>query len=167
MFVPFEKIHDDSRIWIYQANRKLNSEESKIISQVLLAFTEGWLVHGNPMRASFDLRFDQFVILAADEKASTPSGCSIDDSVRTLKKLGAELKIDFFDRTMIAFKKDEHVFTVSTSDLKGKLKDGEWDQTTLVFNNLVGLKGDLSRTWLAPAGSTWLKRYLPQQTVVG
>ena len=167
MFVPFEKIHDDSRIWIYQANRKLNSEESKIISQVLLAFTEGWLVHGNPMRASFDLRFDQFVILAADEKANAPSGCSIDDSVRTLKKLGAELNIDFFDRTMIAFKKDAHVFTISTSDLKPKLKDGEWDQTTLVFNNLVGAKGDLSRTWLTPAGSTWLKRYLPQQTVVG
>jgi hypothetical protein len=29
MFVPFEKIQDSSRIWIYQANRKFNSEESK------------------------------------------------------------------------------------------------------------------------------------------
>jgi hypothetical protein len=166
MFVPFEKIHDDSRIWIYQANRKFNSGESKIISQVLLAFTEGWLVHGSPMRASFDLRFEQFVILAADEKANAPSGCSIDDSVRTLKKLGAELNIDFFDRTMIAFNKDEHVFTISTPELKEKLKEGVWDQATFVFNNLVGSKGDLSRMWLAPAGSTWLKRYLSQQTVV-
>lgn len=167
MFVPFDKIHDDSRLWIFQANRKFNSKESKIISQALSTFTESWLVHGSPMQASFDLRFDQFVILAADEQANAASGCSIDDSVRTFKKLGAELNIDFFDRTLVAFKKDETVFTISASDLKTTLRDGAWNQETLVFNNLVGTKRALREGWLVPAGSTWLKRYLPHQTMVG
>ena len=167
MFVPFEKIQESSRIWIYQANRKSNSEESRIISRALTAFTEGWLVHGSPMQASFSLRYDQFVILGADEDANAASGCSIDDSVRTLKRLGSELTIDFFDRTLIGFKKDEHVFTISASDLKTKLSDGVWNGDTLVFNNLVNTKRDLTQGWHVPAGASWLKRYLPKQTVVG
>jgi hypothetical protein len=167
MFIPFEKIQDNSRIWIYQASRKFNSDESKIISQALSAFTEGWLVHGHPMQASFDIRFDQFIILAADEDANAASGCSIDDSVRTFKKLGSELAIDFFDRTLVAFKKDEHVFTVPSTDLKAKLSEGVWRSDTLVFNNLVNTKRELNQTWLVPAGNSWLKRYLPKQTVVG
>jgi hypothetical protein len=166
MFVPFEKIHDRARIWIYQANRKFNSEETKIISQALSAFTEGWLVHGSPIQASFDLRYEQFVILAADEQANAASGCSIDDSVRTLKRLGGELDINFFDRSIVAFRNGENVFTLGSSDLKEKLKEGIWNKESLVFNNLVGTKGDLNQAWLVPAASMWLKRYLPRQTVV-
>ena len=167
MFVPFEKIQNSSRIWIYQANRPFNSEEAKIISDALLTFTESWLVHGSPMEASFSLEYDQFVILAADEDANAASGCSIDDSVRTFKKLGQVLTIDFFDRTLVAFKKGEHVFTVPSSELKTKLNEGAWNNDTLVFNNLVHTKQDLTQAWLVPAASSWLKRYLPKQTVVG
>ena len=167
MFVPFEKIQTSSRIWIYQANRPFNSEEAKIISDALFTFTESWLVHGSPMQASFSLEYDQFVILAADEDANAASGCSIDDSVRTFKKLGQVLTIDFFDRSLVAFKKGEHVFTVPSSELKTKLNEGAWNNDTLVFNNLVNTKQDLTQAWLVPAASSWLKRYLPKQTVVG
>lgn len=167
MFVPFHSIPDSSRIWIFQANRKLNSQESKIISDTLTAFTERWLVHGNPMAASFDIRFNQFIILVADEDANAASGCSIDDSVRTIKSLGAQLGIDFFDRTQVAFKTGEQVFTISMSDLKEKLAEGLWNSQSLVFNNLVNTKGDLSTTWFTPANSTWLKRYLSKQEIIG
>jgi len=167
MYIPFQNIDDHARIWIFQANRKFNSSESKIISDALSTFSEGWLVHNSPMPASFDLRYDQFIVLAADEQANSASGCSIDDSVRTIKNLGQELSIDFFDRTQIAFKKGEHVFTVPLSDLKTKLAEGIWNHETLVFNNLVTIKRDLNQTWLVPAGSTWLKRYLSHQPMIG
>lgn len=167
MFVPFEKIGDQARIWVYQANRKFNSQESKIISEALVSFIQGWQVHGSPMHASFEVRFDQFIILAADEGVNAASGCSIDDSVRTFKKLGSELNVDFFDRSLVTFKNEEEVFTIATGDLKSKLNEGKWDGNSLVFNNLVATKKDLNEKWLAPAKSTWLKRYLPQHTVVG
>jgi hypothetical protein len=31
----------------------------------------------------------------------------------------------------------------------------------------VNTKRDLTQTWLVTAGASWLKRYLPKQTVVG
>jgi hypothetical protein len=167
MFVPFEKIGNSSRIWIYQSSRKFNLDEVRIISESLRAFTERWLVHGSPMQASFDIRFNQFVILAADEDVNSASGCSIDDSVRTLKKLGSDLNIDFFDRTQVAFRTADDVFLISTPDLKNKFSAGTWNAETTVFNNLVPSKGDLDTTWQVPAGSTWLKRFLPKQTVAG
>lgn len=165
MFIPFDKINDHSRIWIYQSSRKLNLQEVRIISEALSSFTERWLVHGSPMQASFDIRFNQFVILAADEDVNSASGCSIDDSVRTFKKLGSELSIDFFDRTQVAFRKSDEVFLIPTSDLKNKFSEGVWSQDTIVFDNLVASKGELEKSWQVPAGTTWLKRYLQKQTV--
>ena len=167
MFVPFLSIPDHSRIWIYQASRKFNSDESQIISEALSTFSDGWLVHGSPMKSSFDLRFDQFVILAADEQSSAASGCSIDDSVRTLRSLGHKLNIDFFDRTLVAFKKQDEVFTIPLQDLKSTFEQGIWNSETVVFNNLISTKKELSNAWLVQAGSTWLKRYLSHKTVVG
>lgn len=167
MFVPFEKINDRARVWVYQSNRKLNSEEIQIISNALSSFTDQWLVHGDVMHASFDIRFNHFVILAADEHVNAASGCSIDDSVRTLKKIGSELNVDFFDRTLVAFQTGDEVFTVRTGELKAAANEGRWNQDTVVFNNLVATKEALNEKWRMPAGATWLKRHLPQRTVVG
>ncbi len=165
MFIPFGKINDYSRVWIYQSSRNLNVEEVRIISEALRAFTERWLVHGSPMQASFDIRFNQFVILAADEDVNAASGCSIDDSVRMFKKLGSELNVDFFDRTLVAFRKSDEVFLIPTSDLRSKLMEGVWNEESIVFNNLVASKGELDKSWQVPAGTTWLKRFLQKQTV--
>ncbi len=165
MFVPFDKLGDHARLWIYQANRDFNSDELKIISEALRSFTDRWLVHGQPMHASFEIRWNRFIIIAADEKANAASGCSIDDSVRTLKGLAGSLNVDFFDRTLIAFHDGEKVFTIPSSELKSAAKAGTWNATTPTFNNLVATKKELEQQWIVPAGNTWLKRYLTQASV--
>jgi hypothetical protein len=71
----------------YQATRPFNSSELSIISDDFLRFTNSWAAHGIPLNAGFDIRFNQFVILAADEYVQQASGCSIDDSVRKVKEL--------------------------------------------------------------------------------
>jgi hypothetical protein len=167
MFIPFDEIHDRSRIWIYQTNRKLNDNEVRIISEALKAFTDSWMVHGSPMQASFDIRFNRFIIIAADEGINAASGCSIDTSTRMFKKLGSELNVDFFDRTQVVFHASGEVFSIPTSDLKDKLSTGAWNAETIVFNNLVTTKKDLDKSWQVSAGTTWLKRFLPKQTVDG
>src|SRR6188768_266542 len=113
MFVPFQSLPDHARIWIYQSERKITSEEKTIISDTLEAFTQQWAVHGQPMDASFAVLHDQFIILAANDQAS---GCSIDSSVRTIKNLGDQLGVDFFNRNLIAFQKRNEVTTVVLQD---------------------------------------------------
>lgn len=164
MFVPFHSLPDHARIWIYQSERKISSDEKTIISEELQAFTQQWAVHGQPMDASFVVLHDQFIILAANDQAS---GCSIDSSVRTIKSLGDQLHIDFFNRNLIAFQKANEVTTVTLQDLKKKFEEGAWNHNSLVFNNLVNTKNELEKNWLIPAGASWLKRYLPRETVAG
>ena len=165
MFVPFNSLPDDSRVWIYLADRKFTKEEVAIISEALASFSNRWMVHGTPLRSSFDILFGQVIILAADEKSTGVSGCSIDDSVRTMKELGKVLNSDFFDRTLVAFRKDQHLVTIRLPELKLKLKDGVWDNKSYVANTLVQTKGDWDRNGFVAAELTWLKRYLPRESV--
>lgn len=167
MFTPFEDLPDHSRIWIYQSNRKFTSEEIVIISGILSSFTEGWKAHGVPMRTSFDIRFNQFILLAADEISNAASGCSIDESVRMMKDLGQRLSVDLFDRALIAFKKQDEVITISLAELKKKFDEGVWNKQTLFINTLINTKGELHTKWLIPAELTWLKRYLPREIIAG
>ena len=166
MHLPFDKLPDHSRIWIYQASRPLNSGEVSIISDELSAFTNEWSAHGIPLKASFDIRFQQFVILGADEKAQEASGCSIDDSVRKVKELEGKIGgVDLFDRRRIAFMIGNDVKTIHMEDLKKELNNGVWHGGTLVFNNVIKSKSELTNGWLIPAETTWLKRYLPSETI--
>jgi hypothetical protein len=164
MHVPFEQLPPSSRIWIYQSERPLTSSDLEILSPALRAFTEGWLVHGQPIDASFEIRYNRFVILAANDPAS---GCSIDHSVRTMKELGQTIKTDFLNRNNAAFFMDGQVTVVETASLRKAFAEGTWEKSTVVFNNLVDTKGSLAIHWMVPASDTWLKRYFTQETVSG
>ena len=165
MFVPFESISSSSRVWIYQADRKFSRQDITIISEQLKLFTEEWAAHGNPLKASFEVRYDHFILLAADEDYNAASGCSIDSSVHVIKEIERRLNVSLFDRNKVAFKKDHGVELVAIHDLKRKFLEGAWNERTLVFNNVINTKGQLDNEWLAPAGSTWVKRYVPNETL--
>jgi hypothetical protein len=167
MYISFDNLPEHSRIWIYQASRPLNSGDVSIISDELLAFTGEWIAHGIPLKSSFEIRFNQFVIIGADEKAQEASGCSIDDSVRKVKELEERVGVNFFDRRRIAFLRGGDVITVPMDDLKREYKNGLWNGATLVFNNVINTKEELKTGWLIPAETTWLRRYIASETIAG
>src|SRR3954471_14253672 len=102
MYVPFESLSDNSRVWIYQANRRMSASEASSLDKLLQQFCGNWNAHGEPLKTSFRIEHDQFVVLCADEDYHAPSGCSIDSSVRILKEFQASAGVDFFDRTLVA-----------------------------------------------------------------
>jgi len=167
MHIPFSALPDHSRLWIYQSNRKLTSTDISIISQALLSFTQQWSAHGDPLMTSFEIKLDQFIVLAANERHVPASGCSIDGAVRAIKDLGERLDIDFFDRTAIAFYLDERVKLIPMTALKKHFSDGSLNQDSQFINLLVPSKEDLEKGLLVPVSQTWLRRYLPAENVPG
>lgn len=164
MFVPFETLPPSSRIWIYQSNKLFTPEQKEIISEALRAFTDSWTAHGAPMKASFQLSFDHFIVLAADEHSTAASGCSIDDSVRTIKSIGNTVNLDFFDRKSVPFLRDNSIELIALSDLKSEAANGRWGEQSQTLNTLVATKDEFNN-WVVPAGQTWLKRYLSHDPV--
>lgn len=165
MFAPFETLADSSRIWIYQAGRKFTETEKNTISDVLTTFTHSWVTHGNPMKTSFTLLYDQFIVLAANENFNEASGCSIDSSVRVIRQLDQQFSLGLFDRTKVGFLKGEQLFMIPLHELPNALAEGQWKQDSLVFNNVLSVKGQLKNEWIIRANQTWLKRYLAKSVV--
>lgn len=162
MYIPFESLPLHSRVWIYQSVKKFTQADIDTISKALVSFTQSWSVHGQPMDASFDIRYNHFIILAVNDQAS---GCSIDSSVRTIKEIGTAIGADLFDRTQVAFRVKDEVLLLKLAELKQKSEEGMWHEQTPTFNNLVDTKAALADNWVVAAGTTWLKRYLPKETV--
>ena len=164
MFVPFDSLEDSARVWIYQSVRKFTEAEKNTISGTLSTFTQQWVAHGNPLKTSFKVFYDQFIILGADENFNEASGCSIDGSVRAIGELDQQFNLNLFDRKKVAFLK-EQVIVINQNDLSKSLEQGIWQAGTLTFNNVVSTKGELDTTWIVPASKTWLKRYLTKIAV--
>lgn len=162
MYVPFGQMPDDSRIWIYQSNRSLDTQEVEVASAVLLNFTEQWTAHKNNLKASFTILYQRFIVLAVDEKAAGASGCSIDSSVRVLQQLQKELDVDLFNRTLIYYKAEEdYIDSAEMGDFKALLSSGELTADTVVFNNMIEQINQLDTEWEVPVSKSWHKQLLP------
>ena len=160
MFVPFNELPDESRIWVYQAERELTLEEQQLVLQVSRTFIDQWATHGQPLIGSCQVKDRYFIIIAVDDR-QLPSGCSIDASVGLIRDLGNKLGVDLFGRTNVPLWVDNKVVTSPLAELKQLMKSGNISQDTLLINTLVEQKGSLS-DWKVPLRESWLKRYLPQ-----
>ena len=103
MTANFDSITDHAKIWIYQANRPINTEEKAVIREHLDVFLSQWTAHGSTLQSAGDVLYDYFLIICVDESFHKPGGCSIDSSVRFVQELGQRMNLDFFQRTNLAF----------------------------------------------------------------
>ena len=159
MFVPFQEMPKDSRVWIYQADRPLTPQEAKNVEENTKQFLEQWSAHGQGLRCSRTLLHDRFLVISVDENHHSASGCSIDSSVHFVTELGKHLGIDWFNRSKIAFVVNNEVFIENQKDLKQKIAEGKINSETLTFNNLVTNIEEFEKHWLIPAGNSWLGRF--------
>ena len=158
MEVPFNTLPETASVWIYQGSRSFNKSEQEILSKGLSSFLQQWTAHGSALNASFDLLYNQFIVIGLDERAADASGCSIDSLVRNLQVLASTVNIDFFNRELIAFLDNQKVQLVERKELKGFFASAKGG--VLTFNNLVSTVKAFRAEWLVPADTTWLKRYI-------
>lgn len=167
MYVSIFQLPDSARVWLYQAERQLTAAEVAVAESHLRAFCETWVAHGQPLRVSFAVVRNRFLLLAADEAAGAPSGCSIDSSVQTLRELGAKLDVELLDKSRIAalsaLSEVEEVVTFTRPELRAAVAEGRLQPGTPVFDNTIGLLGAWRAGWPQPAAHTWLARYFVRE----
>jgi hypothetical protein len=164
MLIPFHKMPDYARVWVYQANKNLSDSEVQSIQQILENQINNWAAHGASLAGSVQVLHNRFVIVAVDEMQNQASGCSIDASTRWLKDLGAEMNLDFFDRS-VAFLQNGELQTVEIGKIKSLVTEDILTSETLIFNNLVPNIQDFKNNWNVKASDSWMKRYFQTATV--
>lgn len=160
MYIQYNNLPDNSRVWIYQANRTLLTEEIEYISAKTLNFIEQWTRHGEDLKGSFTIKYNQFLVIVVDESFNEVSGCAIDASVQLIKELENNLNIDLMNKLNISFKDNENINTVSLSDFQNFVKEKKITAETIVFNNMVQTKKDFETKWEVPAKESWHHRFL-------
>ena len=160
MFVNFNDLPDHARVWIYQADRPLTDREVETISVALDAFTKTWKAHGNDLKSSYLIKYEQFIIIAVDEGFNAASGCSIDASVHIIQEIEKELNLDLMNKMIVSFKDGENINTVSMEQFKEFARLNKINDKTLVFNNMVAQKSEFESNWEIEAAKSWHARYL-------
>lgn len=159
MYIAFDQITPNARLWVYQANRALTTDEIATVETALQPALTTWAAHGQPLLAAVKVVDGRFLLLAVDEGAGLPSGCSIDSSVHSVQAAGQSLNIDFMDRSVTYLDADNRVQSLPLGSLKAAFADGILTPETTVFNTLVKTKAEYLAAWHVPAAQTWLKRY--------
>ncbi|TXD52064.1 MULTISPECIES: ABC transporter ATPase [unclassified Polaribacter] len=160
MFTEYKNLPHNSRVWIYQSNREFTLTEIEFISEKAVEFINTWTRHGDNLKGSFTIKYNQFLVLAVDESFNNVSGCSIDSSVRFIQAIEKELQLDLMDKMNVTFKDGEHVNMLKLSDFQHFAKEKKITSETIVFNNMVHTKEDFENNWEIPAAQSWHKRFL-------
>jgi len=159
MYVAFDHLPPQARVWIYQASRPLAEEEIMPLLPRLAAFAEEWTSHGRQLAASAQLLHKQFLVIGLDEQVAGASGCSIDASVRFVQELEQHLGVQLLEKSRMAFLTNGELRLLTRRELREAITAGQVQPDTLYFNNTLTTKGQLDDQWPAPAGQTWLASY--------
>lgn len=159
MYTEFENLPENSRIWIYQSNRKFSEQEINEIEKDLKAFVENWSAHGTSLEASYLLKYNRFIILAVNQQVQQATGCSIDASVAFIQNLEQKYQVDLLDKMNVTFKNGEHIAHKSLIDFKRMAKEKAVTSNTIVFNNLVNTIEEFNDNWEVPAAESWHSRF--------
>ena len=160
MFTEYKNLPNNSRVWIYQSDREFNNTDIEFISKKAEEFINSWTRHGDNLKGSFMIKYNQFLVLAVDESFNSVSGCSIDSSVRFVQELEKELRLDLMNKMNVSFKDNDTINLVKLPDFQKFAKEKKIHAETIVFNNMVNTKEDFENNWEVPAKESWHKRFL-------
>lgn len=160
MLVDFKTLPNNSRIWIYQCNRKLSDDEVASITSQTEVFLKEWTAHGTDLEAGLEMKYNRFIVLGLNQANASASGCSIDASVRFIQQLEKQFDVDFLDKMNVTFYNGQYIAFKTLSDFKKMVKARSVSPNTVVFNNLVNTKEEYLENWEVPAKESWHSRFL-------
>lgn len=160
MLVDFKTLPEESRIWIYQANRSFTDDEISEIETKLQTFLTNWAAHGSDLQAGYIIKYKRFIVIALNQSMNAATGCSIDASVQFIQQLEKDYNVDLMDKMNVSYKQGEYIAYKNLKDFKKMAKDKAVSKNTIVFNNLVNNIAEFNENWEVPASESWHSRFM-------
>ena len=160
MLVDFNALPEESRVWIYQANRSFSEDELLEIKEKLNTFIQNWTAHGSDLQSGYTIKYRRFIVIGLNQNLNQATGCSIDASVHFIQQLEKEYNVDLMDKMNVSFKQGDYVAYKPLLDFKKMAKDKAVSKHTIVFNNLVTNIAEFKENWEVPASESWHNRFL-------
>src|SRR4051812_38323939 len=157
--VPFDQLPVNARLWIFSASRPLSDHERARVLAEVDAFIAQWAAHGVPLTAARDLQYDRFILVAVDQEAAGPSGCSIDALTRRMRQLGDAMGIELVNNAPVHYRDAAGIARVSRQEFGALVESGRITLDTIVFDNTVTSVDDVrAGRWELRAADAWHRR---------
>ncbi len=155
-----ETMPEKSRVWVFQSNRMLNGDEIDFIASNLKLFLPSWAAHGKSLFATYEIRYERFLVIYLDEEQAGATGCSIDKLMNLIAAFEEKLQLSFRDRMQVVYKSEDSLKDAHLNDLSKLAQEGAIDKSTTVFNNLVEDKKSLKESWETTVADSWHARFI-------
>jgi hypothetical protein len=160
MLVEFNTLPEESRVWIYQANRSFTELEMEEIQSKLDIFIENWTAHGSDLQSGYLIKYKRFIVIGMNQNLNNATGCSIDACVHFIQQLEKDYNVDLMDKMNVSYKQGEYIAYKTLLDFKKMAKDKAVSKNTIVFNNLVTSIAEFNENWEVPASESWHSRFV-------
>ncbi len=148
MYVPFNELPGDAKIWLYPCTETLTTAQKDAVSVELENFIEDWLSHSRAIKGSSAILADRILCLAASQESFNVGGCSIDASTRFLRSLENKYGVNCFAMTLLIYKTQNGFDAIDVQEITQKVKSGELTADTQVFNLQAENADDLKEPWM-------------------
>ena len=149
MLVEFSKISDESKVWIYGSEKKLNMNQIEYIENKISNHLVNWQSHKKDIEAAVQIVENRFLIIAVDETKVSASGCSIDSLYRLIQDIELQLSISLLNRLNVYCLINDNIVCLPISSLKDNV-----DSSTLFYDLTINNKFQLSN-FLKPIKNGW------------
>lgn len=152
----FSALANTSRIWVFQSSKELSEQWVLLISKQLESFLKVWAAHGKDLYATFEIRYNRFIIIAVDESMEGASGCSIDKMMQEIQMIDLKFNLNLLQRMKVAFRDCEEIKEVTVNEFSAMMKTGVVNENTIVFNNVVQTVAELKTNWETAVKNCWI-----------
>ena len=161
--VPIQRLPDNSRTWVFGADRTLTDKQSQEVLSEVDSFLASWTAHGAPLTVGRDWKYGRFLTIAVDQSTAGASGCSIDGLFRTLKSLEQRLGAGLVTSGMIFFLDDRGVVcSVDRETFPPLGAEGKIGADTTVFDPTVTTLGEWRARFELPLRDSWHAKLIRQ-----
>ena len=160
MYVSFNLLPPNAKVWIYQSDSNLSSKDVELIEKEVKLFLNNWSSHNKEIESSYEIRYNRFLIIGLNENINSASGCSIDKSVNFIKNLQSILKVNFLNRLDVAYKIGNEINTISLLEFQNMIRENKLSKDSIVYNNMIDTKKLYLNNWETTIENSWHKKYL-------
>ena len=159
MIVNFKSLKKNSRVWVFQSLDFIDDLLVEEIKEKISIFLNQWKSHQTDFKSSFEIRYNTFIIIAADE-GSLVSGCSVDSLINFIKDLENSFELQLLDKLHVKYIENGKIITKHLNQFKIYCQSLEKNHNLVVFNNLVKDINELENNWQVDIKNSWHKRYV-------
>ena len=166
MHVLFNQLPDEARVWIYASAAPLTQAQQDQITSQAIEFTQQWTAHQMPLKASFIIVDDVFLIFGVDVAHHDISGCGIDKSVHLVQHWEQQMGLTLFNRMQVEYKQiNETVAITNKQVILTALLEQQINEHTLVADKTITSMGTFKKQFYIPLAQSWVYKQLMPQTI--